>query len=275
MTQSLDIGSLASLFRYPVKSMMGEELNSSRVTPRGLQGDRAFALADAATGKIASAKNPSRWPGLFQFRAAFAQPLGGNGSLPPVSITFPDGATASTGDNNLEAELSSSLGRPVRFLSAAPQAGTLEEYWPDIDGLPRRDTVTDEAMPSGTFFDLGIIHLITTATLDSFRSRYPGGRFEVRRFRPNLVIETLPHLADFPENDWNEKALCIGSEVRLKITGPCARCVMTTLPQGDLPKDTGILKTAVQHNKAQVGSYASVLQPGLIRRGDPVRLEPL
>lgn len=267
------IGSIASLHRYPVKSMIGEELNATRVGTKGFQGDRAFAIADAETGKIASAKNPSKWPTLFNFRAAFTEPLNGSDSLPPVCITLPDGSTVSTEDKNLAARLSSSLGKPVRFLKGATAAGTLEEYWPDIDGLARRDVVTDEAMPPETFFDLGMIHLLTTATLDSYRALYPAGRFETRRFRPNLVIQTVPDCKGFPENEWDEQILAIGGEVKIKVTGPCGRCVMTTLPQGDLPKDTGILKTAAHHNQARVGAYAAVLQGGVIRAGDVVHIE--
>jgi MOSC domain-containing protein len=266
------IGSVASLHRYPVKSMMGEELKETRVGTKGFQGDRAFAIADVETGKIASAKNPAKWPTLFNFHAAFTQPLNG-GSLPPARITMPDGSTVSTEDKNIATRLSSSLGKPVRFLKGASSDGTLEEYWPDIDGLARRDVVTDEAMPAETFFDLGMIHLLTTATLDSYHALYPEGRFEPRRFRPNLVIQTAPDAGGFPENEWDEKILAIGGEVRIKITGPCGRCVMTTLPQGDLPRDIGILKTAARHNQARVGAYASVLQGGVIRAGDSIHLE--
>ena len=267
------IGTVASLHRYPVKSMMGEELNSTRVGQKGFQGDRVFALADVETGKIASAKNPSKWPTLFKFRAAFTVPLNG-GRLPPARITFPDGSMAATNDQNIAAQLSSSLGKTVRLLTTAPVASTLEEYWADIDGLARRDVVTDEAMPAETFFDLGMVHLLTTATIDSYRALYPEGRFETRRFRPNLVIQTAPGVTGFPENDWDEKVLAIGSEVKIKITGPCGRCVMTTLPQGDLPRDTGILKTAAKHNQARVGAYAAVLQGGVIHAGDAVHIEP-
>ena len=269
---SQSIGAVASLHRYPVKSMLGEELNATRVSFKGFQGDRVFALADVATGKIASAKNPSKWPNLFQFRAAFTAPLNGD-HLPPARITFPDGETASTDDQNIAARLSASLGKPVRFLQSAPAAGTLEEYWADIAGLARRDVVTDEAMPADTFFDLGMIHLLTTATIDSYRALYPEGRFEPRRFRPNLMVQTVSGLGGFPENEWDEKVLAIGSEVKIKITGPCGRCVMTTLPQGDLPRDTGILKTAAQHNQARVGAYAAVLQGGVIQVGDSVQIE--
>ena len=270
---TITIGTVAALHRYPVKSMLGEELNATRVGAKGFQGDRVFALADVETGKIASAKNPSKWPTLFGFRAAFTGPFNGSDTLPPVWITLPDGSMLSTEDKNIATRLSSSLGKPVRLLKGATATGTLEEYWPDIDGLARRDVVTDEAMPAETLFDLGMIHLLTTATLDSYRALYPEGRFETRRFRPNLVIQTPADFKGFPENEWDEKTLAIGDEVKIKITGPCGRCVMTTLPQGDLPKDTGILKTAARHNQARIGAYAAVLQGGIIHAGDVVRIE--
>ena len=266
------IGVIAAIHRYPVKSMMGEELNATRIGTKGLVGDRVFSIADLATGKVASAKNPSKWPGLFTYRAAFTRPLD-NSALPPAQITFPDGSTISTEDGQIENKLSASLGKPVRFLAGALASGTLEENWPDIEGLARRDVVTDEAMPTGTFFDCAAVHFLTTATLDSLRASYPEGRFESRRFRPNFVIQTPPELKGYPENEWHEKVLAIGDEVKLKITGPCGRCVMTTLAQGDLPKDTGILKAAAKHNEARVGVYASVLQGGVVRAGDTVKVQ--
>ena len=265
-------GVVEALHRYPVKSMMGEELDAARVGARGVEGDRAYALADAETGKIASAKNPSKWPSLFQFSAAFIAPMPEAASLPPVRITLPDGGMVTSEDRDLETRLSASLGRSVRFLKAPPKAASLEEYWPDIDDLARRDVVTDEAMPAETFFDCGAIHLVTTGTLSALQTLYPQGRFEPRRFRPNFVIETEPGVGMFPENGWHEKVLSIGSGVKIKITGPCGRCVMTTLSQGDLPKDTNILKTAARHNQARVGVYAEVLQGGVVRRGDSVQM---
>ena len=267
------IGSVAALFRYPVKSMIGEELQVTRVGPKGFQGDRAFALADAETGKIASAKNPSKWPTLFNYRANFVRPLDESGELPSVCITLPDGSSVLSNDQDIANRLSSNLGKPVRFLKGATAKGTLEEYWPDIEGLARRDVVTDEAMPEETFFDCGTVHLLTTTTLASFQSAYPEGRFETRRFRPNLLIQTPPELTGYPENGWNEKILAIGNDVKIKVTGPCGRCVMTTLPQGDLPKDVGILKTAAKQNQAWVGAYASVLIGGSIRAGDTIQLQ--
>jgi hypothetical protein len=262
------VGSIVSLWRYPVKSMMGEELNAAELTTGGLLGDRAYALVDRLDGKVATAKNPRKWPQLFAFCAALADAA-------TVRITLPDGGIVNSEQPDVHQILSRALEREVT-LSAPPAltATKAEEYWPDIEGLDHRDTVTDFGLPEGTFFDCAFVHLLTTATLGRLRTLYPQGRFEVRRFRPNIVVETAGGEEDFAENGWIGRTLAIGNGgVRLSITGPCPRCVMTTLAQGDLPQDTGILRTAAQHNGAHVGIYASVLHGGKVRRGDSVRLE--
>src|SRR5437879_6346643 len=267
-------GSVVALWRYPVKSMMGEELNAAEVTKVGLLGDRAYAIVDSSDGKVASAKNPRKWPQLFNFRAALADAPRTGVPVAPVRMTLPGGTLTDSTQPDLHQILSKVLKREVK-LSALPdqRTATAEEYWPDIEGLDHRDTVTDFGLPEGTFFDCAFVHLLTTSTLDRLRGLYPQGRFEVRRFRPNIVVETAHGEKDFVENGWIGQMLVIGDAVRLSITGPCARCVMTTLPQGDLPKDAGILRTAAQHNRAHVGVYASVLQGGRIRRGDSVMVE--
>ena len=114
------------------------------------------------------------------------------------------------------------------------------------------------------------MHLLTTSTVERLRELYPPGRFEARRFRPNIVVSTGSEDAGFVENDWIGRTVVIGGTVRLVITEPCP--VMITLPQGDLPKDSGILRTAAQHNGVNVGVYASVINGGAIRRGDTVVL---
>jgi uncharacterized protein YcbX len=266
--------------------MMGEELNAAEVTKGGLLGDRAYALIDASDGKVATAKNPRKWPQLFDFRATLADAPKTGVKMPPVRITLPDGTIVNSEQSDLHQVLSKVLKREVTLdaivyvhqeigESTSPDLpiATAEEYWADIEGLEHRDTVTDFGLPEGTFFDCAVVHLLTTATLDRLRELYPPGRFEVRRFRPNIVVETANGEKDFVENAWIGQILAIGDSVRLSITGPCGRCVMTTLPQGDLPRDTGILRTAAQHNRANVGVYASVLQGGKVRRGDSVRLQ--
>ena len=272
-TTSVGLSSVVALWRYPVKSMMGEELNAADLTQRGLLGDRAYALVDRSTGKVVSAKNPRKWSKLFDFRAAFIEAPRSGQKIPPVRITLPNGTIATTEQGDLDQALSNVLGREVTLATTAPETPSLEEYWPDLDGLAHRETVTDESMPAGTFFDLAVVHVLTTASIDRLREFYPQGRFEVRRFRPNIVVEPDSGAKGFVENDWIGRTLAFGDEVRLSITGPCPRCVMTTLPQGDLPRDSGILRTAAQHNQVNVGVYANVVRGGTIRRGDPVRLE--
>jgi uncharacterized protein len=272
----VQVGSVAALWRYPVKSMMGEELNSSDITDRGLLGDRQFAVVDRSTGKVGGAKNPRKWGNFFDFRAAYAEPPKTGAKMSPVRITLPDGTAVTTGQGDLEQVLSRAFGRDVTFEEARPgdrpSAATAEEYWPDMADLDYRDTVTDFEMPAGTFFDIAVVHLLTTAAIDHLRALYPQGRFEARRFRPNIVVSTGPEDQGFAENDWIGHTVAIGDSVRLAITEPCPRCVMITLPQGDLPKDSGILRTAAQHNAVNIGVYASVLSGGSIRRGDAVTL---
>jgi uncharacterized protein YcbX len=263
------VGSVVALWRYPVKSMMGEELNSSEVTDRGLLGDRQFAVVDRATGKVGGAKNPRKWGNFFDFRATYAEAPKPGGRISAVRITLPDDRA------DLEQILSHAFGRDIAFVEARTEqmtSGVAEEYWPDMAGLEHRDTVTDFEMPAGTFFDIAVVHLLTTSTIDRLRQLYPQGRFEARRFRPNIVVSTGSEDPGFVENDWIGHTVIIGDTVRLAITEPCPRCVMITLPQADLPKDSGILRTAAQHNAVNVGVYASVVNGGTIRRGDPVVL---
>jgi uncharacterized protein len=267
-----DTGMVVSIWRYPVKSMLGEELNSSYVTERGLIGDRAYALIDQKTGKVASAKNPKKWGKLFDFRSVFIDPPQVVENIPSVRITFPDGTHIFSDQNNIDYTLSKVLDQDVRLMRASLERPSYEEYWPDIDGLAQREKVTDETMPSQTFFDLAVIHLLTTSTINRLRELYPEGRFEVRRFRPNIVIESASGEKDFIENLWMGKKIMIGEDIVLRVTGSCTRCVMTTLPQGDLPKDLGILRTIARYNKVNAGVYASVQRGGTIRRGDLVRL---
>src|SRR5438477_439770 len=243
-TIQTEVGSVVSLWQYPVKSMMGEELNAAEITQRGLLGDRAYALVDSSDGKVATAKNPRKWPRLFDFRATFDAPAPTGAKAPRVRITLPDGTMVTNEQGDLNRILSKALNREVTL--DAPQRGAVkaEEYWPDMEGLDHRETVTDFTLPEETFFDCAVVHLLTTATLDRLRELYPQGRFEVRRFRPNIVVEPASGEKNFAENVWVGHTLAIGDEVRLNITGPCGRCVMTTLPQGDLRKDPGILRTA-------------------------------
>jgi uncharacterized protein YcbX len=207
--------------------MMGEELSTTQVTEHGLLGDRMYALLDRADRKVASAKNPRKWPSLFAFRATFIEPWGSSPKVPPVRITLPDGTIVTSEQSDLNQVLSQALAREVTLAatkqgqvvgvpSSVPASWTAqaEEYWPDIAGLDYRDTVTEFALPPGTFFDCATVHLLTTATLNRLRDCYPQGRFEVQRFRPNIVVEPGVDEPSFAENAWIGQTLAIGEEVR-------------------------------------------------------------
>lgn len=276
------IGPVQALWRYPVKSMRGEEVESISVTERGLRGDRSYAVVSETTGKVGSAKNPREWGSLLTFQAAFVD----GGEVPEARIAFPDGTVTSSQQSDIDQKLSAALGKKVKLARTPPKAAKFEEYWPDIEGLSRREKITDEPMavgaPTGTFFDLAPVHLLTTVTLARLHELHTQGRFEAARFRPNIVVESASAENAFLENTWVGRMVGIGEEVRLNILIPCPRCVMTTLAQGDLPPDLEILRTAAKHNRViipalgakmpSVGVYATVLRGGTIRRGDPVRL---
>lgn len=268
-----DAGRVVAIWRYPVKSMLGEELNAVEVTARGLQGDRAHALIDPETGKVVSAKNPRRWPGLFDFRASLTGDAPDPDQPPRARVTFPDGTTLATDAPEIDRRLSEAVGRPVRLAAVPPEGAHAEGYWPDAEWLDHRDEEFSFELPPGTFFDAALVHLVTTATLDRLRAEAPGSRFEARRFRPSFVIATPDGTPGFVEDTWIGRTLALGDAVRLYVTGPCPRCVMTTLPQGDLPRDPSVLRTAVQSNQGNIGVYAAVERVGRVRRGDVVRVE--
>jgi uncharacterized protein len=274
---------VATLWRYPVKSMMGEELNGAQITANGLLGDRVYALVDSETGKVVSAKNPKKWPNFFALRAAFTSPPAQN-AVTPVWISLPDGSVLRSDQSDMNDKLSQSLGHQVMLQNQSPQDAKLEQYWPEFAG--EANEISNEAVagdaPKGTFFDYAAIHLLTTSSIEALQQLYPQGRFEVRRFRPNIMIDTSGQNG-FVENDWVGKVIKIGADLRLQITDPCPRCVMPTLAQGDLPADSGIFKNAIAKNKPvvpfankelpSVGVYARVLQPGWVKRGDVISIE--
>ncbi|NJL88592.1 MAG: MOSC domain-containing protein [Coleofasciculaceae cyanobacterium SM2_1_6] len=267
------VGSISSLWRYPVKSMLGEELKISEVTTRGLLGDRTYALLDVESGKIASAKNPKRWSKLLEFQATFAETLHKDKPVPPVKIFLSSGNSITSEAPDINEILSNSLGQEVKFLFAAPEAASIDHYWPPVEGTAYQNAMTQIVMPPGTFFDACSIHGITTATLARLQELYPEGQFKPCRFRPNLVIEPTSPEIKFLEDDWVGGILAIGEAVRLSVDKPCPRCVVTTLAQAGLPEDRNILLTTARYNKVIAGIRTSVLQGGTIRCNDPIWLE--
>ena len=224
------------LWRYPVKSMLGETCASLRVDARGVEGDRLYAVRDAE-GKLGSGKTSGRLrriDGLFGFRASSVNGV--------TSLVFPDGRTMSASDAGIHAALSAALGQAVT--------------------LARERDVPH--------FDSGAIHILSTASLAWLEQAMPDVRADERRFRPSLLLAAE---GSGPlEQQWVGRTLSVGEQLKLRITAPTERCRMVTLGQGELPEDVRILREIAQRLDAQFGVYAEVLTPGEARLGDPVRL---
>jgi hypothetical protein len=266
--------------------MLGEELRRAPVTERGVVGDRAYALVDDETGKVISVKRPQRWGRMFELTATTTGDS--------VHVSFPGGKAFAIDDVELPAQLSEFFGRSVSVASTPPGTG-FEEVWAgDLkDGAPpylgmESEVVDDEQVidggafmrANGNFFDFGALHLVTTASTKQLSAYAPESRFDPRRFRPNIVVDT-PDIG-FVETDWQGRTLRIG-DVALTVSITVPRCVMTTLPQGDLPADRDVLRTISKHNAVDilgagtpypcVGVYADAATPGEIAVGDPVTIE--
>ena len=278
---------VAAIWRYPVKSMLGEQVEAAAVGERGLAGDRAYALIDVETGNVVSAKNPRRWGRLFDLQAAFLETPDLGREVPPVVVTLPDGSTVRSDDAHADAALSAVLGREVRLVRDAPAKVVIEEYFPPFEGIDpeRRETVGSLQIallsPPGSFFDAAPLHVLTTSTLAALAKAHPGGSFEPRRFRPNLLIDTSAIGDGFVENAWVDAHLHVGTAVALHVVMACPRCVMTTLAQPELPADREILQTVARENRFEIpglgprpcaGVYGLVSAGGDVATGDWVAL---
>jgi uncharacterized protein len=288
------VGSVAELWRFPVKSMQGEQLREVEFTARGVVGDRAYALIDAETGKVASAKSVRLFPDLLGCRAVFVMPPRAEREAPPVRIDLPNGKSVTSDSSDVDRTLSAHFRREVRLARVAPDDFTIDQYHPDVEGADpggNRNTVVaqklgaalfaalgmESPVPAGSFFDVFPISVMTTSTLERLNELRPQSRFEQRRFRMNMIVRT--ERPGFVENDWVGHELELGNGARLNVALLDPRCVMTTLAQEDLPQDTDVLRTLVHHNRMQVGDlgqfpcagvYAVVAAPGTVRTGDHV-----
>jgi uncharacterized protein YcbX len=290
---------VAELWRYPVKSMLGERVDPSDVGDLGLSGDRRYAVVDVATGKVGSAKHPRLWGALLECQARCPEPASSDSLLPRVAITLPDGGETGSADPDVDARLSALFDRPVQLTTVAPEGNSYLAVWPTMDGIMPDDfreqsavegteadgTVTDLSLAlaatPGTFFDVSALHVVTLATLEHLGELAPESRFAVERYRPNIVLDSDG--PPFAENDWAGARMRFGAELEASGLIPTMRCIMTTLPQGGLPRDNGTLRTVARHNRIEipglgtwscVGAYAAVTTPGRVAVGDHVVIEP-
>jgi uncharacterized protein len=265
------LGTVTLLRRYPVKSMLGEDIGAdAEITPAGLAGDRGHALIHTSTGRVVSAKNPRLWRAMLTLQAS-AGPDG------DVTITFPDGSTAAGTDPGIDKLLSDFLGQPVVLTATPPPDAQMEHADPeDVVRHGVAAIVRTELRPLGigTFFNFAPLHLITTSTLASANAN-------LVRYRPNIVIGT-PDRDGYTENDWLGSDLAI-REVVLRVIARTPRCAVPTLQHGTLiGTDPAALRVLAENNRVPAfdgrapepcaGVYAQVLRPGRIACDDPVTL---
>jgi uncharacterized protein YcbX len=279
------VGTVGRLWRYPVKSMLGEEVDSADVVWSGFFGNRCYALVDPETTKLVSAKNPLKWGRAFECGSrllsdAEAKEARRPRGQPPVRIVLPAGESYDISEDNYgpaEKALSGLFGRQVRFTAARsePRVLTYEQYHPVIQEDPQRGKTTDLIRPvtsqAGTFTDKAAVHIVTGATLKSLEELHPSGNFDPLRFRPNIFVDT-GEAEGFVEKEWVGRNMAVGDEVELEVFAECGRCVMTTLRQPAIADDTGILSTVMRYNKGKTGVFASVIKGGKVAKGDELVL---
>lgn len=260
------MGQVRRLFRYPVKSMLGEELTQSWVGSGGLTGDRAFALVHTGTGRVVSAKNPRLWRDTLTMSATIHDGA--------AVISLADGSVLRSGSPGTDATLSKLLAQPVRLTSTPPAEGLFDRARPDEvlrEGIEAAVGLDVGQVLEGTFFDFAPLHLVTTATLRELKH-------DVRRLRPNMVLDVPGE--GFVENGWAASEWRIGPELVVRIVAMTPRCAVPTLAHGDLPRDPQVLRLLYERNRIApiaslgpqpcAGVYAQVVRPGLVCQGDDV-----
>ena len=275
----MSTASVATIYRYPVKSMMGETLSEADIREAGIPGDRSWAVWDEKRGGIRGGK---KIPQLMTLAAK-------SGAAAPL-ITAADGNSASASYERINDWLSGKLKHPVTLWPLLP-ADQLDHYrrgapdtedseqelravfgrlpdepLPDLAGF---EELLEFESPPGTYFDAFPISIISQQSLNTMNQLEGESRFDVRRFRPNLLVDVSGSDHPFPEQAWVGKTLAIGS-VTLRIDTTCPRCAMTTHGFDDLPQDPQIMRKMVANSEGNLGIYASVVKLGKVATGDSV-----
>lgn len=273
------LGTVEALFRYPVKSMLGEAVEQIQVNALGFVDDRGWAVRDERRGDLFTAK---RLGALMGCRG-----VGGVGGAVP-EIELPDGSRFAADAADAAERLSKALDHPVTLVrmgvesSPPDEVDTPDDPMADFNSMFARQeaepvpdfSVTPESLmthmmrPDRTFVDLAPLLVMTRQSIDTLAAAAPGSRMDVRRFRPSLLIDAQSG-ERFPEQGWIGSQLRIGNVV-IDTPMTCPRCVMTTHAFADLPKDPAVMRNLVKEADGNLGIYGRILEPGEIRVGDAV-----
>jgi uncharacterized protein YcbX len=246
-------GTVEKLYRYPVKSMQGLAVESVLLGPSGIDGDRSRALIDVATGRLMSAK---RWSKLLLAGAD------------DVGINLPDGIHRSYESNDMDRTLSTWLEREVALRQVTPDVDLSYEMTFDP---PNDDAELYEIpAPSGSFLDLAPVHLVSEQTLQGGATARPDLDWDVRRFRPNLVVDAVG-MPPFGEDAWCGRQLRIGTAV-VEALQPTVRCAMPLRAQPGLESQPALFRALDEIHANHLGIYLSVIAPGEMRIGDHLEI---
>lgn len=293
----MTIGHVAALFRYPVKSLGGEHVDTIDVGPRGLFGDRLWAVRDVERDVTASAR---RIPALLNATARYPSALppdAGPGHAPEVEITFPDGTVMSSRDDGVHAKLSELADREVRLTALPPLEDTslhrlsrqersamslsslrtdfgmaADEKAPDLSMFRMADLATFArySTPPGMFVDLAPVHVMSETSLETIGAEI-GTELDPRRFRPNVLLDLYEPGDGLPESHWPGAHLAVGG-VTLDVLMPTIRCVVPSRAQPGLDVDRRITKAVAQRAQRCLGVYCDVTRHGTVTTGDAVEL---
>lgn len=284
------VGTVSQLWRYPVKSMAGEQLSTVAIDSNGVAGDRGWAVREVEADVT---RNAREMPKLLEFAAAYAESPGFDNRSPAVTITTPDNAQVQSADADRDQHLSDILGRPVLLtplhpaddlawyarapmpegvdpMKALRQIMGMEEDdpLPDFSGLPQE--LQGFSTPPGTYFDCYPIHIMTTSSLGTLASVGGGDDVDVRRFRPNVLIDT-GDAEGLLEVDWTGKKLRLG-EVVIEMRTTTVRCSVPAHAQRDFGSSRAVGRALIENTKQHLGSYCNVLEGGKVNVGDEVEL---
>ena len=248
---------VSAAWRHPVKSFQGEPVERADIGPGGLVGDRDWGVQDTATGRVLTGR---RCPDLLLAEATL------DGEL---RLTLPNGTEARGRGSETDDALSAWLGRPVTLVAAAATPPARAEFFADATDDSSR--ALEWTMPAGKYVDAMAVLVLTTASLEAGAALHPSGDWDLRRFRPNLLVETDRQVdgEGWVEDAWCGRVLRVGG-VELDVVQPCVRCTMVTRPQPSLVADLDIFRTLKRHHDATFGVWCAVRTPGSVRVGDLV-----
>lgn len=283
---------VTQIWRYPAKSMIGERLTDTEVTETGILGDRGWAVRDEVRGGIRGAKKIGP---LMRLGARYLTAPSHEHATPHIEITLPDGTRVASSDPDAAERVSAALDHEVTLWPLQPATdldhyrrgaadsddllvelrdifGRLEdEPLPDLSVFPPE--IIEFESPPGTYMDAFPLLVLSTGSMRSLQERVPDAAIDVRRFRPNLVVDLDATDDDpWPELAWVGRRATIGG-VTIEFVAGCARCVMVTREVAELPVDRSVLRTIVREADQNLGVYATVVSPGAIAEGDEVVLD--